>query len=175
MSFTKADLEAIALLKPVTANSNKINIDALVAKAHYERSLYLRKLLANTFGKLIAAYRTNRANKNTIRELQGLSDLELHDIGVSRGGIKRAVLGEAAEHVSFGAKVKNKIASLMTSFQNRQISRAGYHQLMAMDSRQLSDIGLTRGDIAAAISGKAALANDNAVRPANNNGGRQVS
>ena len=175
MSFTKADLEAIALLKPVTANNNTLNMDALIAKAHYERSVFLRNMIAGAFAKMAAGYKAYRADQKAILQLLALTDHELADMGIVRGGIKQAVLGEKAVKASFVQKLVQAIKSLPGKYQNRLKTQAGYQQLMAMDARQLSDIGLTRGDIAAAVTGKAALANDNASHAANNNGGRQVS
>lgn len=183
ISFTKADLEAIALINPVTtANSNKINVEALIAKAHQERSEYIVGMFAAgfghikaAFGKVAALYRAKRQNQLAIEQLQTMSNRELADLGVARSEIKHAVLGEDAAHVPLVKKVSQSFAALLKRYHNQQNFRSGYAQLMAMDSRQLSDIGLTRGDIAAAVAGNALQANDNVVAPANNNGGRRVS
>jgi hypothetical protein len=63
----------------------------------------------------------------------------------------------------------------MSKFIEAQKARAAYVHLMAMDARQLADIGLTRGDVAAAINGnKERLANDNMTQPGNNNDHRRA-
>ncbi len=175
ISFTKADLEAIAMISPVTANCNKVNMDELIARAHYERSAYITGLFKSGFKKIADAYRTRRQNSLAIAQLQSMSNRELSDMGVARCDISRAVLGEAAVRTPLSKKIATVLAPYFAKYEGWRSHRAGYAQLMAMDTRQLSDIGLTRGDIAAAVAGKGTLANDNVIAPANNNGGRKVS
>ncbi|MBL4908003.1 MAG: DUF1127 domain-containing protein, partial [Sneathiella sp.] len=146
ISFTKTDLEAIAMLRPVTANTNKIDIDEFIIKAHYERSVYVRALFVNGFKKVTAVYRARRQNASAIRQLKTMSNRELSDMGVARCDIERAVLGEIAFHPSILKRSFDAITRLVGKYRNWQDNRTGYAQLIAMDARQLSDIGLTRGD-----------------------------
>ncbi len=104
-----------------------------------------------------------------------MTDRELKDLGITRGEIRQAVRGNAPAAPTLAQKLVKAFAPLFSRYNEWRNRREGYAQLMAMDARQLSDIGLTRGDIAAAVTGTATMANDNAVLAANNNDGRQVS
>jgi|GEM_PF-3826063 len=176
ISFTKKELESIALLNPVQANTNTVQMDVLIAKAHRERSAYISGLFAKGFSKIALAYKTRRENAIAMEQLNGMSNRELSDIGIARCDIQHAVLGEVATRKTFRVAFKSFVAPIVANYENWRLKRQGYAQLMAMDARQLSDIGLTRGDIMAAVEGKGVvLANDNAIAAANNNSGRWAS
>ncbi len=178
MSFTKRELEAIALLQPVTAsaNVNTVDMDALIAKAHQLRSAYVRSLMSAAAAKIAAAYKTRRDYSKAVSTLHAMSNRELADIGLSRSEIETAVRGHMPAKVTLAQKIAGKLAPLAKRYADWRSRRQGYAQLMAMDLRQLSDIGLTRGEIEAAVAGKGSLANDNVALAANNNAsGRQVS
>ena len=176
ISFTNKDLEALALLRPGTANSNHIDYQAYIEKAHRDRSAYVSGLVAGAYRKVANAYTASRQNARAVSRLQAMSNRELADLGITRGEIKRSVLGYDVVKTSFASKIAAFVAPLAAKYKNWQQLRSGYAQLMAMDSRQLSDLGLTRGEIAAAVAGKTGiLANDNILGAANSNDGRQVS
>ena len=175
ISFTKKELESIALLNPVTVNNNSIPMDILIAKAHRERSAFISGLIVKGFSKVATAYKTRRQNAIAMAQLHSMSNRELSDIGIARCDIHHAVLGETDNGKTPKVGLKALAALLVVKYEAWRQKRQGYAQLMAMDSRQLSDIGLTRGDIMAAVEGKGAvLANDNIVA-ANTNSGRWAS
>lgn len=169
------DIDAIAMLKPATANNNKIDVQAYIDRAHYERSAYLTAAISKAVGTVKAKIAKSRANAKAMAQLQNMTSRELSDLGIARSEIRIAVMGDAAFRKPFFTQLATLVAPLVKSYEDWRSRREGYAQLMAMDARQLSDIGLTRGDIEAAVAGKGTLANDNAVPAANNNDGRQAS
>ena len=174
ISFTEKDIDAIALMAPATANNNAIEIDALVAQAHIARSEHLRDMFAGVAHNISNRIQKYRDSQRALAQLQGMTSRELSDIGITRGEISFALQGDVAEKASFFAGLKEGIIELSTKIAEARLRREGYHQLEAMDYRELSDIGLTRGDISNVMAGKAGRANDN-VHVANNNKSRQVS
>ena len=176
ISFTKKELESIAMLNPVVVTTNNVPMDELIARAHRERSAFITGLIIAGLSKVAIAYRTRRQNAIALAQLQGMTNRELSDIGIARCDIEHAVLGDTASKATIGTMLKTVLVPIGAKIAAWRHNREGYAQLMAMDARQLSDIGLTRGDIMAAIDGKGiALANDNAVGAANNNSGRRAS
>lgn len=177
-SFTEKDLDAVAMvapeIAPKIANNNAVNMDMLIAEAHRARSEFAHELAVNLVSKVTTRYSKYRQAQNAIAQLHGMSDLELSDIGVSRSGIDRAVKGESAVKAAKFAGVKTAMGHAVAKLGQWRLHRQGYQQLMAMDARQLSDIGLTRGEIEGVMSGRSSLANDN-VRVANTSKGKKVS
>ncbi len=173
-SFTEKDLDGIAFLQPKTANNNKFDVDAAVARAHQLRSEFFTSSIKSLVSKMSAKRKERAAARRAIAQLSAMSDYELSDLGVARSNIAYAVMGEDAARTPLRGVIKSKLAALASSFKKWQHQRAGYDQLMAMDARQLSDIGLTRGDISAAVAGRGRMANDN-YTAANDDGGRKVS
>lgn len=175
-SFTEKDLDAVALVAPstptrgfrVVANNNTVNMDLIIAEAHHARSEYAHKLAAALVSKIKSTYVAYRNTQIAIAQLQAMSDHELSDIGVSRSGIVHAVKGPQAVKTAKFAAVKTALSNAAVKFGEWRLRRLGFQQLMAMDARQLSDIGLTRGEIEGVMSGRSGLANDN-VRAANSN------
>ncbi len=171
MSYNKKDIEALALLRPVESNNNHIDVDRHVYEAHVLRSEYISGQISNLFASIANKYKTYRRNQLAKQSLYAMTDRELADLGISRAEIDYVVDGktqpEASEQGSFLAKLFRSISAKIAAAQK---ARAGYAQLMAMDARQLADIGLTRGDIEAAVNdGLPKKANDN-LSAANNNG-----
>ncbi len=174
ISFTEKDLDALALMAPATANNNTIEIDRLVARAHVARSEYLRDMIAGAGKGIANRVQKYRDSQRVLAQLQGMTNRELSDIGITRGEISFVMNGDVAEKPSFFAALKDGLVRLSAKIAEARLRREGYYQLAAMDYRELSDLGLTRGDIHNVMAGKATRANDN-VHVANNNKGRQVS
>jgi uncharacterized protein YjiS (DUF1127 family) len=175
ISFTEKDLDAVAMVAPTAvANNNTVNMDFILAEAHRARSEYAHKIVSNMFSNLKARFVEYQKTQHAIASLQSMSDRELSDLRVTRSNIAHAVKGldvaQPEKQSSFVAWIERVSAKIAES----RMRRLGYHQLMAMDARQLSDIGLTRGDVANVMSGKSALANDN-VHAANTNKDVKVS
>jgi len=173
-SFTAKDLDGIAFLQPQTANNNKFDVDAAVARAHQLRSEFFTSAIKSLVNKMSTSLKNRAEARRAVAQLSAMSDYELSDLGVSRSNIKYAVMGEVAAKTPLRGVIRNKLVAAVSAYKKWQHQRSGYQQLMSMDARQLSDIGLTRGDIHAAVAGKGVLANDN-YTAANNDGGRQVS
>lgn len=174
ISFTEKDLDALALIEPVNANNNTIEIEKLVARAHVVRSEHLRGMLADAVQSVSNRIQKYRESQRVLAQLQGMSGRELSDIGITRGDISFVLKGDGAEKASFFAGLKDGVARVSRKIAEARLRREGYHQLVAMDYRELNDLGLTRGDIDNVMIAKAGRANDN-VHVANNNKGRQVS
>jgi len=174
ISFTEKDLDALALMAPATANNNTIDIDKLVARAHIARSNHLRDMFADAVQSISDRIEKYRASQRALAQLQGMSGRELSDIGITRGEISFAIKGDASEKTSFFDGLKDGVVRVSNKIAEARLRREGYHQLEAMDYRELHDLGLTRGDIDNVMAAKAGRANDN-VHVANNNKGRQVS
>jgi len=173
-SFTEKDLDAVALLNPATANNNAVDVQSAIVKAHQVRSEYLHDLIGSTFTGLVARYNDYSAKQKAMVQLGAMSNLELSDLGVTRSNIRHAVMGDTPTQTPLVTYFSKAIVSVVTGLEGWRRRRSGYAQLMAMDARQLSDIGLTRGDIASAMTYGRGLANDNLVA-VNGNGGRKVS
>ncbi len=175
ISFTEKDLDAVAMVAPTAvANNNIVNMDLILAEAHRARSAYAHKIVSNMYSNLKARFVEYRKTQHAIELLQSMSDRELSDLRVSRSNIVNAVKGEQEAKVEKESSFVAWIERVSAKIAESRMRRLGYHQLMAMDARQLSDIGLTRGDIANVMSGKSALANDN-VHAANTNKGVKAS
>ncbi|WP_025898455.1 DUF1127 domain-containing protein [Sneathiella glossodoripedis] len=177
ISFTEKDLDDLAMFAPAVskagtpkliANNNGINMDRIIADAHRARSEQAHRMVADIVSSLKARIAEYRKTQTAIAQLQAMSDRELSDLRVTRSNIVHAVKGDKAAKTSKIKPVLAWIGRMGEKVAEWRMRREGYHQLMAMDARQLSDIGLTRGDIANVMSGKSALANDN-VRAANTN------
>lgn len=175
MSYNMKDIEAVAMIRPVQSN-NKVDVDALVYRAHVLRSQYITEKLSNLYETTVGRYKKHLKVEAAKRALNAMTDRELLDIGISRGEIDFAVEGKNKPMAKTASKSKvGFFTSLGRKFMEAQKARAATAMLMAMDSRQLADIGLTRGEIEIAVKeGKAWLANDNSQPAANNNGHREA-
>ncbi|MDF2367518.1 DUF1127 domain-containing protein [Sneathiella sp.] len=172
ISYGKQEIEALAMIEPVNTNTTYIDTETYVKKAHELRSLFIAEKLSNLYQATVGKYLKNRELAAAKTALYGMSDRELQDIGITRGDIDRAVEGKSEMETT---KKKGFWASLATRFMEAQTSRAAYVHLMAMNSRELADIGLTRGDIETAVRGdRVYRANDNLDRPSNTNDHRKA-
>ena len=172
LSYSKNEIEALALIEPVEANNNNFDTNIYVHRAHQLRSEYLVEKLAALYDGTVGRYRRHRALEAAKDSLYAMSGRELHDIGITRSEIDRAVEGKTEMET---VKKTGFWKSLAEKFIEAQKARAAYVHLMAMDTRQLADIGLTRGDIEAAVHGDMErLANDNQAQPSNNNDHRRA-
>ena len=172
ISYGKKEMEALALIEPINANNIAIDTEKYVRKAHELRSEFLADTLQKMYRGTVGKYRQHRKLEAAKNALYAMSDRELNDIGIIRSEIDQAVEGkremEATKKTGFWQNLMNK-------FVEAQKARAAYVHLMAMDSRQLADIGLTRGEIEVAVNGnKKDRANDNLAQPINTNDHRKA-
>lgn len=168
VSYGNKEMDALAMIEPGNANNASIDEFVLTQQAYARRSRYI----ADQFSGIFAKFKEQRKAKVAKTALNGMSDRELRDIGLTRGEINQAVDGtakaESAPREGFWSKLGRK-------FIEAQQARAAFVQLNAMSSRELSDIGLSRGEIEAAVNGKLHIrANDNVVHAANLNGHRKA-
>lgn len=159
----------LAASKPVNTNFADMDVVALIKKAQASRNEHMSSWISNA----IEGFKEKREASAAKATLYSMTDRELRDIGLTRGEIDQAVdgtLSVAAEpRVGFWK-------TLGIRFIEAQKARAAYIQLSAMNARELADIGLTRTEIEAAVTGKLQLrANDNLVEAAHLNGHRKAS
>jgi uncharacterized protein YjiS (DUF1127 family) len=167
MSYNQKELEALAMIQPVQVMEEKIDIDALVYNAHVLRSQYVSESVASFYKRTLGKLAKRRHIAAAKRQLHAMTDRELNDIGITRSDIDYAVEGKTAMDAKSKTTIWNR---LKETFVKAQKARAGYAQLMAMDARQLADIGLVKGDIEAAVNGNIELlANDNVSKASGNN------
>ncbi len=172
ISYGKQEIEALAMIEPVNTNNTHIDTERYVRKAHELRSEFIAEKLSALYQVTVGKYLRNRELAAAKTALYGMSDRELSDIGITRSEIDRAVEGKGEMETT---KKKGFWASLVTKFMEAQTSRAAYVHLMAMNSRELADIGLTRGEIEIAVRGdRAYRANDNLEWPSNTNDHRKA-
>lgn len=169
ISYGKKEIETLALIEPVNNNSNYIDIETYINKAHNLRAKFMVEVFSNLYQATIGKIMQNRELAAAKNALYGMSDRELKDIGINRNEIDRAVEGRVATETTGN---KGFLSNLVTKFVEAQTSRAAYVHLMAMNSRELADIGLTRSEIEAAVSGN--RTNDNLARPSNTNDHRKA-
>ena len=94
-----------------------------------------------------------------IDRLERLDDRMLDDIGVRRYDIDAIAQSVASRQApGIGAAVGNLFASLARIVVAWSERRAAYRELSGLEDRMLTDIGITRSDIPAVISGMAARA-----------------
>ncbi|MFC4273463.1 DUF1127 domain-containing protein [Sneathiella chungangensis] len=172
ISYSKKEIEALAMIEPVNANSLHLDTQAYINHARKLRSEYMTKKLSDLYQAVVGKYLKNREIAAAKDALYAMSDRELQDIGISRSEIEQAVVG--SKEVS-EVQSKGFWKTLAEKFVEAQKARAAYVHLMAMNSRELADIGLTRGEIDAAIhSGRKGRANDNLAQPSNINDHRKA-
>lgn len=85
-------------------------------------------------------------------QLHRLDDRMLDDIGLQRWQIEKVANQAADSTTSVGKAISALLAVLSGSFTNWRNRRAAYRELMGLDDRMLQDIGMSRGDIPAAIA-----------------------
>ncbi|MAL80493.1 MAG: hypothetical protein CMN55_15545 [Sneathiella sp.] len=153
---------------PVNANNDYIDEFQLTQQAYARRSRFIAEQLSG----LVAKFKKQRQATAAKAALYEMSDRELKDIGLTRAEIDQAVDGTVKSASVRGEGFWRKLGR---KFIEAQQARAAYVQLMAMNSRELADIGLSRGEIEAAVNGKLQLrANDNVALPANLNDHRKA-
>ncbi|WP_206378238.1 DUF1127 domain-containing protein [Sneathiella limimaris] len=174
ISFSEKDLDALALVAPAVANNNVAVVENIVAQARVERSKHMHDMIDAGIAKLKTRIQKYRAANRAMAQLNSMSTRELADLGVTRCGIAFAVQGEKAAHVSFANKLKTAVLGFVEKYENWRLQRASYAELVAMDTRELSDIGITKGDLYNVLNERGALANDN-LTAANSNQDKKLA
>ena len=104
-------------------------------------------MLLRWVGKTLRRWTTIHSART---ELMAMDDRMLNDIGLTRGDI---VAATRSTHIPYHLQITNLLSQAGKTFGRWIAVRNARAKLMAMDERMLDDIGLTHGDIEAAISG----------------------
>ncbi|WP_340150351.1 DUF1127 domain-containing protein [uncultured Sneathiella sp.] len=172
ISYGKKEIEALAFIEPINTNNLVIDTEKYIRNAHELRSEFLTDALRKMYRRTVGKYKEYRQLEAAKETLFAMTDRELKDIGITRSDIELAVEGRREMAMTTKTGFWRK---LMNKFIEAQQARAAYVHLMAMDSRQLADIGLTRSEVEAAVNGnRNDRANDNLVRPSNTNDHRKA-
>jgi uncharacterized protein YjiS (DUF1127 family) len=96
-----------ALLMPFTSRDAKADeIARLIAEARRARDAAIAARISGFFRGLRNALTAMRARRETIEQLQGLSDRELADIGISRSGIVAAAKASVPMPANDAAEIR---------------------------------------------------------------------
>lgn len=194
IGYTTKDIEAVAMLRPVTATQAKPhqrNVEKLVAKARLERSLYVGGMIKRLFSgnaittgifaflkQVVAQYKASREALKAAEKLFAMTPRQLEDLGLSYRDIDAAVYGRNKKRSTLTAGLTAWVKDAASRFSQWRKDRAGYAELMALDDRGLADLGICRGEIAAVCRyGRNAVnarANDNVNTKAANDDHRQA-
>jgi uncharacterized protein YjiS (DUF1127 family) len=108
----------------------------------------------SSFG-FLAGFRCALHRRALRRELLSLDDRLLADIGLTRGDVEAVAARAAAEPQPCGIAAPSRLATfvgaVLRGIGEAFRRRAAAAELMALDDRLLADVGLTRGDIPAAV------------------------
>jgi uncharacterized protein YjiS (DUF1127 family) len=138
--FTETEKMAVTRAKAATAMSELSAGDSV---RHFAASI--RRRLAN------------RARRNAVaRELSGLSNRMLEDLGMTRADIAATARLTADRAYPVTGSVLGDVATLVEGVVVNPVAdfiarRAAENHLRALDDRLLADIGLSRGDIPAVV------------------------
>jgi len=173
MSFGEKELEALALIEPATTDHDLGGGGNTVRRTHESKVRSNFKKLARLCQPIANAYRRHRDLKASEKCLYAMSDRELRDIGAVRTEVDNAIVKARQLRK---VKISKFLKAALKEFLNSRKTKTAYVHLMSMESRQLDDIGLTRGDINAALLGtKYKFANANLVPESNDNDQRRAS
>jgi len=121
-----------------------------VEKAMVSQADTLAPRATGFVGALVARFRNAALRRQIVQELGELSDRTLADIGVVRGDIVRVATVRADQAIptggslGFGAFLE---AAVVRPVLRHIRQRRAYDNLMALDDRMLSDIGISRDEI----------------------------
>ncbi len=90
------------------------------------------------------------ARRAAYAQLMAMDQRQLDDIGLTRSRIHDAVYGRQVANGEALARGLMALGRRLAEWRRRQVAR---HELLGLDDRMLSDIGLHRSDIEAAIRG----------------------
>ncbi len=99
-----------------------------------------------------AAISRGLRRRQTIKQLHGLSDRMLEDIGVSRDQIAKVATQLAARHSGATPRRGEPVVrTFLAKARRARQRRATIRELEQLSDRVLADIGMSRGDIPAAV------------------------
>jgi len=163
-------------LAPALARST--DVQALINEGRRLRAETLANLANKGFAVIGRAVRNSslsraRRRRQTIKQLQSLSDRMLDDIGLNRDQIDEVATLLAARPVA-GAphRATPFVQTLIAKARNARLRRATIRELEQLPDRVLSDIGISRGQIPAAVD--RILKKQSAQAPASQSGDSPV-
>jgi len=135
--------------RPALRHPSDAEIAALVQNARATRNAVLAEAVANVLANAILWFRRRREQAAAIRELEGLDERSLSDIGISRQDISALVhgarrAGPALRGQMLADFVDAKLLRPLRAWRLRARTR---RELMALDDTALRDIGVERGQI----------------------------
>ncbi len=146
ISYTKKDIEAMAFIRPEFMKTRKFpnqNVDALVAKAHRERSKYIAGLFAGLIKKSDKAEDAASAlHSPKIAVTTGVMDIDGY-----------LLLARKEQAKAIRAQISSAWKWIATKLEARSKKHKAFRQLSAMSRSELADIGLIYGDIEVAVYG----------------------
>lgn len=167
-------------LAPALASAT--DVQTLINRGRRLRAEMLAGMASRGFAAIGRAVRDSsltraRRRRQTIKQLQGLSDRMLKDIGLSRDQIVGvATLLAARPAVDTGHRAKPSaepvVRSLLAKMRRARLRQATIRELEQLPNRVLDDIGISRGQIPAAVDH--ILKKRNAQAPASQSGGSPV-
>lgn len=126
-----------------------VEVADLIRRANQMRTAYLAEMIAGALAAPVLRYRSWKAKRAAMRELESLDDRLLEDIGITRDQIR--ALTHAAPRVAAEERgrmlvdlVENLIAAPFRRWRMRNRTR---RELAALDDTMLRDIGIERGQI----------------------------
>jgi uncharacterized protein YjiS (DUF1127 family) len=130
------------------ANSSPADTQALIEEGRRLRAVAVTGL----FGRGFAAIGRARRRRQTINQLQNLSDRMLEDIGLSRDQIVEVATQLAARPMVAAPRQAEPVAqSFLAKIRRARVRRATIRELEQLPDRVLADIGMSRGQIPNAV------------------------
>ena len=124
------------------------DIQKLTDKGRQLRAEALAKLPGQGLSAISRAWR----RRETINQLQSLSDRMLEDIGLNRGQIVEVATRMAADSATDAPHRAEPVAlSFLAKVRKARVRRATIRELENLSDRVLSDIGISRGQIPAEV------------------------
>jgi len=147
------------------------DVNEVMNDAKAMRARYIYAWTRQAWQSLAAKWRQRRAYRRAFTELQGFSDYELHDIGLSRSDLRSAVYGKSLPWGErLATALSNAMARLFGAIADWRRHRQTVVELNSLDDHVLRDIGVNRGDITNVVYGHAGardvVANANQPRTA---------
>lgn len=130
------------------AMANTTDTQTLINKGRQVRA----ETIAATAGQILAVIRRASRRRQTIKQLQSLSDRMLDDIGLSRSRIVEVATLLAARPVTDQPHDAKPIGeTFFAKVRRARLRRATIRELEQLSDRVLSDVGISRGQIPAEV------------------------
>jgi uncharacterized protein YjiS (DUF1127 family) len=154
-----------------TYNPLDYDINEVMNDARAMRARYIYDWSSQTWRAWADAWRKRREYRRAYAELQGFSDYELQDIGLSRGEIRTAIYGTTLPlGTRLGVALSRGLDRVFGALASWHRHHKTFVELNSLDDHVLRDIGIQRADITNVVYGhdgaRNAVANANQPRTA---------